>query len=435
MIILSIETSCDETALSLIEATGGVDSPSFRILGNALYSQISSHAEFGGVMPSLAKREHAKNIAPLFASVFRQALETEIALGNTPDIYVPSISVEKEQEIKEVLKREDNLGTDFLEVLQKIECITFDCIAVTEGPGLEPALWVGISFAKAVSIAFDKPLVPVNHMEGHIVSVLLSHSFKREPEEDQEMVAPEIHPHVSFPALALLISGGHTELVEATDWHTYKILGQTRDDAIGEAFDKVARLLDLPYPGGPKISKLAAESRDASLMNQMILEEGARPWTLPRPMIKSPDYHFSFSGIKTAVLYATRQKAESRPLTEKEKKTLAEEFENAVTEVLVSKTKRALRDTCAKTLIIGGGVVANSYIRSNFEQMIASDFGPKSGQPVALRIPSIDMSTDNSVMIGIAGYLRYIQAEKNGLSYGPYHPENNSIQARGNLSL
>jgi N6-L-threonylcarbamoyladenine synthase len=424
MIILSIETSCDETALSLIEATGGLESPSFRILGNALYSQISTHAEFGGVMPSLAKREHAKNIVPLFKRVFNDALNTEIQLGKNPEVYTPALNEVQKELIKKVLVREDNLASDFLEVFDTLSYIPFDCIAVTEGPGLEPALWVGISFAKAVSIAFNKPLVPVNHMEGHIVSVLLS----KDTEED---IKPVIQNKVNFPALALLISGGHTELVEATDWHTYKILGQTRDDAIGEAFDKVARLLDLKYPGGPKISLLAAESREKGLVNSLTQTEGARPWTLPRPMIKSPDYHFSFSGIKTAVLYAVKLKKENRELTDDEKKTLAEEFENAVTEVLISKTKKALIDTGAKTLIIGGGVVANTYIRSNFETMINKDFKDS----VTLKVPSFDMSTDNSVMIGIAGYLRFIQGEKSEFPYVPFNEELPPIQARGNLSL
>jgi N6-L-threonylcarbamoyladenine synthase len=424
MIILSIETSCDETALSLIEATGDSKSPSFRILGNALYSQIASHAEFGGVMPSLAKREHAKNIVPLFAKVFNDALNTEIALGRTPDVFTPSLSEDQKELIKKVLEREDNLSSDFLEIFDTLSYIPFDAIAVTEGPGLEPALWVGISFAKAVSIAFNKPLVPVNHMEGHIVSVLLS-------KDTEEEVMPIIKNKVNFPALALLISGGHTELVEATDWHSYKILGQTRDDAIGEAFDKVARLLDLKYPGGPKISLLAAESREKGLMNTLTQSEGVRPWTLPRPMIKSPDYHFSFSGIKTAVLYAVKLKRENHELTDDEKKTLAEEFENAVTEVLISKTKKALIDTGAKTLIIGGGVVANTYIRSNFESMIKTDFK----ESVTLKIPSFDMSTDNSVMIGIAGYLRFIQGEKSEFPYLPFNIDLPSIQARGNLSF
>jgi N6-L-threonylcarbamoyladenine synthase len=261
-------------------------------------------------------------------------------------------------------------------------------------------------------------------MEGHIVSVLLS-------KDTEEEVMPIIKNKVNFPALALLISGGHTELVEATDWHSYKILGQTRDDAIGEAFDKVARLLDLKYPGGPKISLLAAESREKGLMNTLTQSEGVRPWTLPRPMIKSPDYHFSFSGIKTAVLYAVKLKRENHELTDDEKKTLAEEFENAVTEVLISKTKKALIDTGAKTLIIGGGVVANTYIRSNFESMIKTDFK----ESVTLKIPSFDMSTDNSVMIGIAGYLRFIQGEKSEFPYLPFNIDLPSIKARGNLSF
>lgn len=448
MIILSIETSCDETAVSLIEATGTKTAPSFRILGNALYSQIATHAPFGGVTPSLAKREHTKNLVPLFASVMKQAIdgltneninEGSVKKGVVVQGPLPITDKDKVR-VLTILEREHSLGDALLDALSSLSYIPFDCIAVTEGPGLEPALWVGISFAKALSILFKKPLVPVNHMEGHIASVLMS------------------DPQVEFPALALLISGGHTELVEALDWHVYKVMGQTVDDAIGEAFDKVARLLGLPYPGGPQISAYARESREQGLTKKYVDktthqksdggsgEKKARMWILPRPMIKSPDFNFSFSGIKTAVLYAVREKTTPKEgegadglthkLTLEEKKMLAEEFENAVTEVLVSKTRRALRETKARTLIIGGGVTANIYIRAEFEKMVAGynvgaqhDAIPEPRR-TRLFVPPFDLSTDNSVMIAIAGYLRYITSpeaytEASGLA----------IQARGNLSL
>jgi len=482
MKILSIETSCDETAVSIIEASGNAESPSFVILGNALYSQISTHAEYGGVFPMLAKREHAKNIVPLFVAASKKAIETAISLAIHHTQATYTLDQETKDKICTILQKENDLSSILIDALEKNleedggDLIDVDCIAVTTGPGLEPALWVGISFAKALAYVLKKPLIPINHMEGHIVSVLMAGSSvesngmasetstapspatsatedasrnahqTNEPAADFEPQA--ISPRVEFPALALLISGGHTELVLANEWHSYKVIGQTVDDAIGEAFDKVARLLNLPYPGGPKISKLAAESRAQNLREKLIAESADKntpPWTLPRPMIKSGDYNFSFSGIKTAVLYALRKKtndamsdlkSSTEKLSHEEQATLCEEFENAVTEVLVSKTERALSETKAKTLIIGGGVIANSYIRSNFEKMIADEFGPESGQPVRPFVPSLDLSTDNSVMIGIAGYLRWISSDDNEKIKMQDHASNiGDIKASGNLSL
>lgn len=427
--ILSIETSCDETAVSLIEASGGIGAPQYKILGNALHSQIDIHTEYGGVFPILAKREHAKNLVPLLAKAI--SLAEEHTTQDTAIEPIPELTDALKLEIKEILSREDGLYDALIPFLESSEIPTIDCIAVTEGPGLEPALWVGVSFAKALSVALQKPLVPVNHMEGHIVSVLMNENISAEQIEQGKDSTK-----IQFPALALLISGGHTELVLSENWHRYKIIGQTLDDAIGEAFDKVARLMDLPYPGGPKISKLAAKSRAQNLTTQIEKETGAKPWQLPRPMIHSKDFNFSFSGLKTAVLYAVKEKLKTRTdsadvntmsanqLTDIEKKTLAEEFENAVTEVLVSKTQSAIEETGATTLIIGGGVVANVYIRDAFKKLATQD-------GINLYTPSISLSTDNSVMIGIAGYLRFIAGDAKILQ-----PDDAKLlSARGNLSL
>jgi N6-L-threonylcarbamoyladenine synthase len=402
MIILSIETSCDETALTLIDATGDAKAPRFKVLGNALHSQVETHAEFGGVFPSLAKREHAKNMVPLFASCIEHAKEH-------PEFTTTKLDIPEERmkAVKEILVREEGLADAFLKYVEEYDMPDIDAIAVTTGPGLEPALWVGISFAKALSLVLDKPIVPINHMEGHIVSVIASNDET-----------------VEFPALALLISGGHTELVEIENWHKYKVLGATKDDAVGEAFDKVARLLNLPYPGGPKISKLAAQSRTENIAAKLEKETGAKPWDFPRPMIKSDNFDFSFSGLKTSVLYAVKKKTDEgkAELTNDEQVTLAEEFENAVTEVLVEKTRKALEHTNAKTLILGGGVIANTYIRKNFEKLAIN-------QDVKLFVPSVDLSTDNSVMIGVAGYLRYINEPTSLI------PPGGDIKASGNLSI
>jgi N6-L-threonylcarbamoyladenine synthase len=465
MKILSIETSCDETAVSIIEASGGIEAPKFTILGNALYSQIATHAEYGGVFPMLAKREHTLNLVPMLKLATEMAFEhdTGAEFNDASRSEGSAKAGEKSArtsnaelapkirgQILEILSRENDLGPALLDFLDTHEIYDVEAIAVTQGPGLEPALWVGISFAKALALALNKPIIPVNHMEGHIVSVLAeSTDLVASTESSNESTlsaasssTPLTTPAVQFPALALLISGGHTELVLSKGWHKYEIIGQTVDDAIGEAFDKVARIMNLPYPGGPKISKLAAESRAENLREKYKQEAGnlndsaspgQYPWTLPRPMLRSPDFNFSFSGLKTAVLYAVKDKLKGRDLGERdikdcedsqgvaqtnsqsapivlqsasqlseiEIKTLAEEFENAVTEVLVHKTRHAIEETNAQTLIIGGGVIANVYIREAFKK-VAHETG------IQLFTPSVSLSTDNSVMIGIAGYLRWI---------------------------
>ncbi|MDQ3076621.1 MAG: tRNA (adenosine(37)-N6)-threonylcarbamoyltransferase complex transferase subunit TsaD [bacterium] len=365
MKILGIETSCDETAVCIVEAEGGIQKPTFDVLGNALYSQIKIHAEYGGVFPMIAKREHAKNLVPLF----KKALEDAGLYKELPQ-NIPQDVLEK---LKLILSREYDLYETLIKVVNSIKKPDIDLISVTSGPGLEPALWVGIVFAQALSEVWNIPVIGANHMEGHIISPLITAGSE-----------------VVFPALALLISGGHTELVLAKGWMQYEVIGKTRDDAVGEAFDKVARLLSMPYPGGPLVSKLAHDARTAHTTPQ---------FKLPRPMIKTDDFDFSFSGIKTAVLY-TIQKIPK--LTEDQKKEMALEFENAVTEVLVAKTRKALEEYEIKTLIIGGGVIANTYIREEFTKLISEFTETK------LLIPETTMATDNAVMIAAAGYINHL---------------------------
>lgn len=449
MKILSIETSCDETAVSIIEASGTLQDPNFKILGNALYSQISTHAEYGGVFPALAKREHTLNLVPMLKLATSHAfdsIQTENGSMQNGNI---ELTDKLRKQILEILNRENDLGPALLEFLDTHEVFDVDAIAVTQGPGLEPALWVGISFAKALAVALNKPLIPINHMEGHIVSVLTESSELGETNIDgnsPNIIQKSNTPTVKFPALALLISGGHTELVLSKDWHQYEVIGQTVDDAVGEAFDKVARLMNLPYPGGPKISKLAAESRAENLRSAYTSTDGTAIWNLPRPMLKSPDFNFSFSGLKTAVLYAVKDKLKDRALndsaittaqlTEIEIKALAEEFENAVTDVLTYKTRKAIEETNAQTLIIGGGVIANTHIREAFRK-IAHETG------VALFTPSVSLSTDNSVMIGVAGYLRWIAKDTSILMPSDLQSTDGDVdmeklaglRANGNLSL
>lgn len=380
MKILSIETSCDETAVSIVEASGSLKNPSFKVLGNALFSQIEIHREYGGVYPALAKREHAKNLIPLLNTCLQEA---NMVAANEHDLDREMIST--------ILEREPELATQFLDFISTIDKPAIDAIAVTYGPGLEPALWVGINFARALSAVWDIPIIPVNHMEGHIASVLMD---QKEP--------------VQFPLLALLISGGHTEIVLAKKWGEYEVLGSTRDDAVGEAFDKVARLLDLPYPGGPEISRLAGESREGGAEN---------PVSLPRPMLTTDDFDFSFSGLKTAVLYTVKD----QELTNVYKGFVAREFEDAATEVLVTKTRKALRETGAQTLIVAGGVAANSYIRKNIADMVERD-----APETTLLVPDISLSTDNAIMIALAGFIR---KETDTI------PSLDDLRAKGNLSL
>ncbi|MBX4198615.1 tRNA (adenosine(37)-N6)-threonylcarbamoyltransferase complex transferase subunit TsaD [Candidatus Parcubacteria bacterium] len=382
MKILGIETSCDETAVAVVESTGDIRSPSFKLLAEALYSQVETHAKYGGVFPAMAKREHAKNLVPLLRKVLDSLTPSPVKEKGLGDEAVGNL--------KQILDREPGLFEMTKDLLETVEKPDIDLIAVTAGPGLEPALWVGINFARALSEAWNIPLIASNHMEGHIVSPLIDSEHR-----------------VEFPALALLISGGHTELVHIKDWTEYEVIGRTRDDAVGEAFDKVARLLSLPYPGGPEISKLAEEGRQRNVVPR---------FALPRPMIHTKDYDFSFSGIKTSVLYTLKKIDDITPEIKTE---MALEFENAVTEVLVTKTRKALEEFGAKTLILGGGVVANTYIRQEFQKLIEQHSETK------LLIPDIKLSTDNAVMIAAAGYLNFLKNKNSDIE----------LRAQGNLSL
>ncbi len=377
MLILSIETSCDETAISLVRVTGDFPTASYEILGNALFSQIDIHKEFGGVFPAVAKREHALKLVPML----KQAL-TEAELLEPTTKTLDNTTREK---LTLALTREDGLAPQLIDFLTHYELPEIDLIAVTTGPGLAPALWVGISFAKALAEIIDCPVAPVNHMEGHVLASLFD-------VEIDNGLAP-----IVFPAIALLISGGHTELVLMRDWIKYEKIGETRDDAVGEAFDKVARLMGMAYPGGPEIGKRAAIARTENLL----------PFRepLPRPMIHSGDLDFSFSGIKTAVRYSIGDTV----MTDTEKNALARDFEDAVTDVLIKKTTAAIDQHSAYTLIIGGGVSANDYIRRSFETRLL-----ESHPDVEIYLPQRKLSTDNSIMIALAGHAHATTARTRG---------------------
>jgi N6-L-threonylcarbamoyladenine synthase len=392
MKILSIETSCDETAISLVEATGGTESPSFKVLGNSLFSQIDIHKEYGGVYPNIAKREHAKNLPFILKQVLIQAgfFETSEKATNH----------QKWEKIKEITNREYGLYEGMKEIFEYTKKPDIDVISVTSGPGLAPALWVGISFAKALEELWDIRVIPANHMEGHIASVLIESGDERK---------------VEFPALAMLISGGHTEFVYIKDWGKYEIIGQTLDDAVGEAFDKVARMMNLEYPGGPKVSKLADEA---------VQENIPKVAKFTRPMIKSDDLNFSFSGLKTQVLYYIRDLTQNNTLelSEENKKDIAREFETTVIDVLMTKTKSALDRYGVKTLIVAGGVIASQKIAQCFTSL-ESEY-----QELTVKLPTRQLSTDNSLMIASATYI-------NLCLYPDLLNKNHNIIANGNSRL
>ena len=416
MKILAIETSCDETSVAIIEAKGGLKNPSFEILSNVVLSQVKLHAHWGGVVPMMAKREHQANLIP----VLKKALEKSgLPIFNPPagragfqfSTRLPDGQVFKQKsklrKIQKILEREPELLEQFLKFIPTIKTPKIDAIAVTVGPGLEPALWVGINFAKALAFVWDKPIVAVNHMEGHITAVLLQNGGI------SNFQFP-ISKQIQFPALALLVSGGHTELVLIKKWGDYKIIGETRDDAAGECFDKTARMLELPYPGGPQIAKQAENFKKYPLTFRMggwarrEMEKEASNIKLPRPMIDSKDYDFSFSGLKTAVLYMLRDMKERHINIGDFTPMICNEIQQAIVDVLITKTIKATKEFGAQSIILGGGVAANKELRAQMKKAVGMsrrDLDIRR-QTTALYLPSTKLTTDNAAMIGAAGYLR-----------------------------
>jgi N6-L-threonylcarbamoyladenine synthase len=322
MKVLGIETSCDETATAVYDGGAG-------LLGHCLYSQVSMHAQYGGVVPELASRDHVRRLLPLIQSVLAEA-------GVGP--------------------------------------AQIDGVAYTAGPGLAGALLVGGAVARSLALAWDRPAVGVHHLEGHLLAPML------------ETDAP------TFPFLALLVSGGHTLLAEVRELGDYRIIGSSLDDAAGEAFDKTAKLLGLPYPGGPALARLAEQGRPAG-------------YRFPRPMLDRPGLDFSFSGLKTAVVVATR----GAQLSEQDRADVAREFQQAVVETLVAKCARAATRTGLRTLVVAGGVGANQHLRNELAAL---------GARAGLRIlyPRPEFCTDNAAMIAYAGHCRLSGGEHDDLA-------------------
>ncbi|MCO5364203.1 tRNA (adenosine(37)-N6)-threonylcarbamoyltransferase complex transferase subunit TsaD [Pseudomonas alliivorans] len=332
MLVLGLETSCDETGVALYDSERG-------LLADALFSQIDLHRAYGGVVPELASRDHVKRMLPL---------------------------------IRQTLAEADCVATDI------------DAIAYTAGPGLVGALLVGASCAQALAFAWDIPALGVHHMEGHLLAPMLEEN------------PPE------FPFVALLVSGGHTQLVRVDGIGQYELLGETLDDAAGEAFDKTAKMMGLQYPGGPEISRLATQG------------VGGR-FAFPRPMTDRPGLMFSFSGLKTSALNTWQQCQSAGDDSEQTRCDIALAFQQAVVETLTIKCKRALKQTGLKSLVIAGGVSANKALRLSLESML----GDLRGQVFYARP---EFCTDNGAMIAYAGCQRLQAGQKEDLSI--------SVQAR-----
>lgn len=358
MIILGVETSCDETAASLIEA----DDENIIILSNIVSSQIALHSKWGGVVPNLAAREHLKNILPVI-----------------------------ETALKKAKKNPTNI----------------DLIAVTNGPGLIPALLIGTTTAKALAYFWKKPLIGIHHIEGHIYANFISDkigiSSKFQVPNFKKNTIRQSADKIKFPILCLVVSGGHTQLVLMKKHLDYEIVGETLDDAVGEAFDKVARILGLDYPGGPAV---AAEAEKNKIRNSEL--EIRNFITLPRPMIKSANFDFSFSGIKTAVLYATK-KNQGDLKNKNFIGAMCQEFQTAVVDVLIHKTINAAKKYQPKTILLAGGVSANQELRARLELAIKKNL-----LDTKYHILNTKYSLDNSAMIAAAGYFRWKKmSEKN----------------------
>ena len=319
---LGIETSCDETAIAIYDSEKG-------IIGESVFSQIKMHAEYGGVVPELASRDHCVKIV----TVLKEALG---------DIDISSI----------------------------------DQIAYTSGPGLLGALLIGENFAQGLSAALNKPLLPINHLEGHLMSPVME------------------FPEIQTPYISLLVSGGHSMIVDVKERGEYEILGQSQDDAVGEAFDKVGKLLELPYPGGPHIEKLA-------------LQGNSKAYDFPRPMIHSDNLDLSFSGLKTSVLYTVR---DIENLTDQVKADIAASFQQAIIDVLTKKIKKAVEVSGRSDVIIAGGVAANKALRAAIKDLETS-------LGISVFYPSLKYCGDNAAMIAFVGSLRSSDKIEHKASY------------------
>lgn len=329
MVVLGIESSCDETGVAIYDTERG-------LIANQLHTQMTMHAEYGGVVPELASRDHVRRLVPLTQAALHEA---------------------------------------------QLSYNDLDAIAYTQGPGLGGALLAGASYANALAFALNKPILPIHHLEGHLLSPLLA----------------ENKP--AFPFVALLVSGGHTQFMAVRNFGNYELLGETVDDAAGEAFDKTAKLLGLPYPGGAKLSELAKLGNPDAFQ-------------FPRPMLHSNDLQMSFSGLKTAVLTAVEKTraelgiATDAMLPETIRNNICCAFQDAVVEVLLNKAKQALLQTGFRRLVVAGGVGANWKLRNSLAQLTLQTQKKTAAEPIETFFPPLPLCTDNGAMIAFAGAMR-----------------------------
>lgn len=324
MKILAIETSCDETSVAILEIKG----QTFKVLANLVSSQINIHKKYGGVVPEVAARKHLENMLPLLDKALKQV---------------------------------------------KLKMQKVDAIAVVYGPGLITSLIVGLETAKTLALVYDKPLIPVNHIKAHILANLIKGDHGKLQK-------------IKFPALCLVVSGGHTSLVLLKDLNNFQTIGETRDDAVGESFDKVAKLLDLGYPGGPIIAERAVNA-DKNAFN------------LPRPMIHDKSFDFSYSGLKTAVRV---ELAKIKSIDKNTVSNMAASFQQAAIEVLISKTIKAAKKFNVQSVLLGGGVSANKELRSQLEAAVKAEL-----PEVEFYQPDLHLTTDNALMVAVAAYYQY----------------------------
>ena len=362
MIILAIETSCDDTGISIIKRQsskkkrGQINFSDFEILSDCVSSQAEIHSPYGGVFPSLAKREHQKALLPLLIKTLKNSkLLKENKRG---------VDNKKILKVQKILERNPEIFKNLKEFLKKYSVPEINGIAVTVGPGLEPCLYTGVNLAKALSFYWNIPLSGINHIEAHILSSWLSPIEK-----------------IEFPAIALVVSGGNTQIILMENIGKYKLIGETRDDAAGECFDKTARILGLGYPGGPAIHREAKKRKKAVL-----------GITLPRPMFYDKNYDFSFSGLKTAVLYDLKKRKEGK--TPQYVEEMSYEIERAIIDVLIHKTMKAAEDFKAKSIILGGGVSANKELAKEFKKRCKE-------KKINCIVPLPKFSGDNASMIGL----------------------------------